>query len=297
METYRFDFLGRLAQAVFTAVICFVMVGFSVSSTFAVAPDGGFGNASGTYTYAPGASGPLVWNITSSDFICDGPSFGMKSVDVVNLTETELVWQEGPTDFMIWTRPAGTAGDITGAWNFSDPDSGNSYALTFDSAGFVSITATILQCSGDEPPTITSFSPASGVAGSLVRIDGNNFSPLASSNTVLFNGVPAVVTGVQSGHLFAVVPSGATSGNISVTVFDSSTTAISSTPFSVTAGTPAASLSWGGVHHRIGSDGVEFDALDAGISSYATSLAGMTLSVSGPNGFYYSFSEDRKSVV
>jgi large repetitive protein len=77
-------------------------------------------------------------------------------------------------------------------------------------------------------PTITSFLPASGEAGTSVEIKGAN---LASVNSVKFNGTEATFS-VLAGALFATVPLTATSGPISVTTPGG--TAASSAAFNVT---------------------------------------------------------------
>lgn len=246
--------------------------------------------AGGTYTYSSGIGpGPLTLSITASDFICDGLPVGTITVPVISLTETTLSWQDNEAATTTLTRSAGTAGDITGTWHLTDPDTGSVFALTFTADGTVSLVGDISRCYVAGPPTITSFSPATAMAGNLVTINGSNFSPILTDNAVSFNGVPAVVTGARPSQLFVVVPAGAASGTISVT--NAAGTAISSNTFTLAAGIPAATLNWGGVHHRLDSDGTEFDALDVGINSYATTLAGMTLTVAGPNGFSYTFTD------
>lgn len=67
-------------------------------------------------------------------------------------------------------------------------------------------------------PTITSFTPTSGPVGTSVSIIGTNFSPVASSNLVRFNGSTAVVKSSTATNIIAVVPAGATTGNITVAV-------------------------------------------------------------------------------
>jgi hypothetical protein len=63
--------------------------------------------------------------------------------------------------------------------------------------------------------SITKFSPASGAVGTVVTITGIGFN---TSSAVRFNTSPAtVVTHVSSTELKAKVPSGATTGPISVT--------------------------------------------------------------------------------
>jgi hypothetical protein len=51
---------------------------------------------------------------------------------------------------------------------------------------------------------------------------------------------------------------------------------------------PVESL-WGGIWHKTTADGSQVDCLDAGLNSETQDLSGMTFSVSGPNGFSYSF--------
>lgn len=65
-------------------------------------------------------------------------------------------------------------------------------------------------------PSISSFAPTNGMVGTLVSIFASNISATASNNIVTFNGTPAVVTGVSTGVVFAVVPGGATTGPITV---------------------------------------------------------------------------------
>jgi gliding motility-associated-like protein len=65
-------------------------------------------------------------------------------------------------------------------------------------------------------PTITSFSPASGPAGTSVTITGTNFSTTPADNLVDFNGVSAIVTASTSTSITAEVPEGATLGPISI---------------------------------------------------------------------------------
>lgn len=246
--------------------------------------------ASGTYTYSSGIGpGPLALDITASDFLCDGFVVETITVPIVSLTETTLLWQDKEAATTTLTRPAGTAGDITGTWHLTDADTGSVYELTFNADGTVSLVGDISRCYVEGPPTITSFSPATAMAGNLITITGSNFSPILANNTVSFNGVSAVVTGARPSQLFVVVPAGAASGTISVT--NAAGTATSSNTFTVAAGIPAATINWGNVHHRLDSDGTQFDALDVGINSYATTLAGTTLTVAGPNGFSYTFTD------
>jgi cysteine-rich repeat protein len=68
-------------------------------------------------------------------------------------------------------------------------------------------------------PKITLFTPASGAAGTEVTVYGLNFDPRPFATGVAFNGTPAGAVAVQDtgASLTATVPSGATSGPITVT--------------------------------------------------------------------------------
>lgn len=97
-------------------------------------------------------------------------------------------------------------------------------------------------CNNDDDnvlaPTITTFTPSSGVVGTTVIITGTNFSTTASDNTVTFNGTAATVSASSDTQLTVTVPSGATTGKITVSVSGNSVT--STSDFTVTTTTSAA---------------------------------------------------------
>lgn len=119
---------------------------------------------------------------------------------------TYTVYLDGG-DGIEWYDPYGTP-----AWD--DPDDCYSFPYTCSVAS----------------PVITSFTPAEGIAGTVVSISG---SQLAGATSVTFGGVPAMGFAVQSGSITATVPLGATSGQIAVTT--PAGTAISSNDFTVIA--------------------------------------------------------------
>src|SRR5207237_1154101 len=90
-------------------------------------------------------------------------------------------------------------------------------------------------------PTITDFTPASGQPGTAVTITGTNFELVASQNEVEFNGVFAYVTAASATSLTATVPSGATTGPITVTTRGG--TATSATNFTLITGPTITSFS------------------------------------------------------
>jgi gliding motility-associated-like protein len=81
-------------------------------------------------------------------------------------------------------------------------------------------------------PTITSFTPTTGVIGTTVTITGANFSPAPANNTVRFNGITAFVSASTATSITTTVPAGATTGKITVTV--GGNTATSATDFTIT---------------------------------------------------------------
>ena len=66
-------------------------------------------------------------------------------------------------------------------------------------------------------PTVTSFAPTTGTAGTTVIITGTDFDPTPASNTVNFGGVSATVTVASATSLTVTVPALAPSGTITVT--------------------------------------------------------------------------------
>lgn len=101
----------------------------------------------------------------------------------------------------------------------------------------------IVSCSKDDDttpvPSVTSFTPTSGVAGDTVTITGLNFSAVTTNNTVTFNGATATVTAATTTQLTVTVPSGVSTGKIAVTV--NGQTGTSSSDFTVTTTTSTGS--------------------------------------------------------
>src|SRR5207248_11219547 len=68
------------------------------------------------------------------------------------------------------------------------------------------------------PPSISSLSPTSGAVGTSVTITGTNFGASQGTSTVTFNGTSATPTSWSATSIAVPVPSGATTGNVVVTV-------------------------------------------------------------------------------
>jgi YD repeat-containing protein len=78
---------------------------------------------------------------------------------------------------------------------------------------------------------ISYFAPSAGRAGTVVQVFGKGFSVTPSQTALIFNGTPATVTSAAPNRLVVSVPTGATTGPISVSTPLGSAT--SATPFRV----------------------------------------------------------------
>lgn len=95
--------------------------------------------------------------------------------------------------------------------------------------GFITITTTNGSITSTQlfylPPTISSFAPIGGGAGTIVQINGSNFT---NASAVTFNGVAASgFTVTNNSVIGAIVPPGVTSGTITVTTPGGSATSSS----------------------------------------------------------------------
>jgi len=92
------------------------------------------------------------------------------------------------------------------------------------------VTLGLVQIEGStSAPTITSFSPTSGPVGATVTINGTNFT---GATSVKFNGVTGTFIVNSATKITATVPTGATTGRITVTTPGG--TATSTSDFTVT---------------------------------------------------------------
>jgi len=103
-------------------------------------------------------------------------------------------------------------------------------------SGIVSVTtpggtATLAGFTFVPAPTISSFTPLIGEPGATIFITGTNFSTTAVDNVVKFNGVNTLATSSTTTTITTIVPFGATTGVITVTV--NGQTATSTTSFTV----------------------------------------------------------------
>ncbi|GJG96677.1 IPT/TIG domain-containing protein [Cupriavidus pauculus] len=116
------------------------------------------------------------------------------------------------------------------------PD-GTSTQYAYDAVGNI----TAVRADAANTLTVASFAPAGGSIGTKVTVYGTGFSTTAAANAVKFNGVSAVVNAASATALQVTVPSGATTGTISVS--NANGTAVSAASFVVGAATAGPSIS------------------------------------------------------
>ena len=122
-------------------------------------------------------------------------------------------------------------------------------------------------------PFITAMAPAQGRIGTLVTFTGRKFSPNPASNRVAFNGVVATVQSATSTTFTVRVPSGATTGTVTLVTADGGARSTSFTVFqpptltSVTPGEgqPGAMVTLAGTHFSAvtAQDTVTFNGIPA----------------------------------
>jgi hypothetical protein len=182
--------------------------------------------ATAAYTIAGSPAAPTVTGIGPAT----GPAAGGTSVTIIGTNFT------GATAVNFGTVPA------TGV----TVNSATSITAVSPAAGIGTVHVTVVTPAGTSttsnadlftyavPPTpaITNLTPNSGLVGSSVAIIGANLGSTQGTSTVTFNGTAATSISLWSDtSIVAVVPVGATTGNVVVTV---SGVASAGVPFTVT---------------------------------------------------------------
>jgi lysophospholipase L1-like esterase len=207
------------------------------------------------------------------------------------LVTTTGDWTGSPTGYAYqWRRcnsTGGTCANISGATNASYVPTGPDVGST------IRVVVTATNPGGSTPatsdptdvitaaafaPSVTSFTPSSGVPGATVTISGTR---LYKASAVKFNGVAATITSNDATTIKALVPAAATDGPISITTQDGTATSGNSfdvlapkTPkvssFSPTSGVPGTTVTISG-SGLLGATAVKFDGKTAKITSNTAS--------------------------
>ena len=133
------------------------------------------------------------------------------------------------------TAPAGVSGGLIVVTSVGEESNGIPFSVRRAKA--MSPTPAVLASSvaPRAPPTLKSLDPEQGPVGETVRIKGKNLGDEQGGSTVTFNGVEVMNYISWSNKKIDVeVPSGATTGDVVVTVNEVATAGIE---FTVTAGT------------------------------------------------------------
>ncbi|CAN5360482.1 hypothetical protein BH09BAC3_BH09BAC3_09950 [soil metagenome] len=166
----------------------------------------------GAWTLKPGVTITLMLNNTGMD--CN------------NYSATLLGWSANPS------TPTGRTLGATGRQYGTNAVAARTNLTTTRGWTIAGDTPSGAVCSSVSIPTITSLNPTSGMIGASVIITGTNFGAAPANNTVKFNGTTAVVAASTATSITTNVPTGATTGKITVTV--AGNTATSSSDFTVT---------------------------------------------------------------
>lgn len=163
--------------------------------------------------------------IVAADFDGDGKNdlavgfSGLSTVSVYRNTSTVGISFAPKTDFTFLSSSLGVEA--------ADLDGDGRQDLISANEGAARISVRRLQL--NPIPTITTFTPTSGVVGVSVNITGTNFSTTPGNNIVYFGAVRATVSAATSTQLTVTVPVGATYSPISVTT--NGLTATTARPF------------------------------------------------------------------
>jgi outer membrane protein assembly factor BamB len=208
---YTRDFNGNLVLDASTGAL---LGNWTPANTTALAPAVDGSNVYWTNTGTHTLSGP-TWNFTGDSQLDTAPIVlatpGGKYV-VVGSSAGRLYAIDATSGSLVWST---TVAPI------AQPDEHNAFQLTGLGAGQGLLvvpagnTVTAFAAAPPQLPAVGSFAPASGPVGTAVTISGSNFT---GATAVKFNGTAATsFTVVDDSHITTSVPTGATTGAVSVT--------------------------------------------------------------------------------
>ncbi|MDQ6846610.1 MAG: hypothetical protein M3019_03380 [Candidatus Dormibacteraeota bacterium] len=163
-----------------------------------------------------------------------------------NSTQTPTGQTPGyQTTTVFQSTASGAASGEQAAWTPLSATGTQTYGATLSSSVAWTGAIATFQAGGSPPPapTISNFSPSTGPVGTTVTINGANFT---GATVKFYNGITALNPTVTATQITANVPSGATTGPITVTTSAGSTDTTKCTPtvcnpssFTVTTATAA----------------------------------------------------------
>src|SRR5579859_3760294 len=192
-------------------------VGFGVSHATAgsnVGANSAYSLTMGTWTHVvgtyDGSSIKIYFNGVLDTTVSETGNIGSTSQPLVfgGDTAANTEYFDGALDEVRISNTARSADWIVTEYNNESSPS------TFSTIGAADTTGS----GGSPTPTVSSLSPTSGPVTTTVLIAGNNFGASQGTSTVTFNNVAATPTTWTGAGILARVPSGATTGNVVVTV-------------------------------------------------------------------------------
>jgi YD repeat-containing protein len=177
-------------------------------------------DSNGNYSVANLGGGSYEVEVSASAYV----NQGLSGVSVTSGNTTT----ENFSLNALGTQPISYVYDQLGRLTAAIDQAGNVAGYAYDAVGNI---LSISRGTAQQLSVIT-FSPNTGSVGRTVTIYGTAFSTSPSQNTVKFNGTTATVTSAAVTSLVVSVPSGATTGTISVTT--SAGIATSSSNFTIT---------------------------------------------------------------
>lgn len=169
----------------------------NLTLTFNVAPGYALDISSFSFHRQRSPSGPQNWSMT---------------INGINVGAGTVPTTITPTGALAVSNPVtGLSGTVTIVMSLTGNTGGGVYRIDNFTLNGTVISTCI-------PPVISSISPASGSAGTIVTINGSGFQSGSGTTAVEFNGIPATeFTVVSNTEIKATVPAGATSGIVTVT--------------------------------------------------------------------------------
>jgi hypothetical protein len=215
------------------------------------------------------SSGPVGASVTVTG-MGFGATQGSNTIKINTKTGTPTTWSD--TSIIVPVPSGATTGNVV------------VYASGVDSNG---ANFTVLPT-----PSITSISPTAGNVDTSVTITGTNFGSPQGTSTVTFNGVSGVPTSWSKTKIVVLVPSGATTGPVVVTVQGVSGNGVTFTlpptltSLSPTSGGPSSSVTITGANFGStqGTSTVSFNGTPATPTSWSPTSIAVSVPTGGTTG-------------
>jgi hypothetical protein len=166
------------------------------------------------------------------------------------------------------TASTNSSGVATSATFTANSTTGGPYNVVASATGATSANFSLTNIAG-APPTISTLSLTQGPVGAKITITGSNFGPPQQTSTVTFNNTVAAFSNWTTATIDVTVPSGATTGNVVVTVGGVASNGV---PFTVTPPPSIASINptFGPIGATVTISGTNFGPTVGPISSFVT---------------------------